>query len=343
MLASPLESVDETGPTVILKNGQRMEANVVVGADGIRSRTRKAVIKNREIEATDSTNCAYRATVPASVMISDPAIAHLMSDINANCWIGHGRHIMAYPIRNGQLYNLVLSHPGKATIGKWNEPGNLDEMKANYSHFDPTIKRVLENVTGCLKWKLADLPPLPKWVSDSGRVVLIGDAAHATVPYLAQGAATAIEDGAALAECLDRAQSANDIPTLLRAFQTIRKPRCEAIQKGARANGDIWHMSDGPEQKQRDRDMKQTMEGRPDIPGGTKNPNQWSDKEFQPWLFGYDAVEAVSARVSHYRQCEQKLIDGQTNRFLDNLFAQSPMAEKERPAQTGIAYQKVAV
>jgi salicylate hydroxylase len=258
-----------------------------VGADGIRSRTRKSILKDQDVEAVDSPNCAYRATVPANIMLSDPAIAHLMVDINANCWIGHKRHIMAYPIRNGELYNMVLSHPGKASVGKWNEPGDLEEMKRHYSNFDPTIKRVLEHVTGCLKWKLAALPPLPKWVSDSGRVVLLGDAAHAMVPYLAQGAATSIEDGAALAECLDRAKDINDVPALLRAFQAIRKPRCEIIQKGSLANGEIWHMSDGPEQEQRDRDMKE-------IGKKSKNPNQWSDESFQPWLFGYDTVKEVS-------------------------------------------------
>src|ERR1019366_4918624 len=74
--------------------------------------------------------------------------------------------------------------------------------------------------------------------------------AHGMLPYLAQGAATSIEDGAALAECLDRVQDISDIPNMLQAFQAIRKPRCEAIALGARANGDIWHMADGPEQAQ---------------------------------------------------------------------------------------------
>jgi salicylate hydroxylase len=286
-LGSPIESVDEIGPTVILKNGEKLKADIVVGADGIRSRTRKSILKDQDVEAVDSPNCAYRATVPANIMLSDPAIAHLMVDLNASCWIGHKRHIMAYPIRNGELYNMVLSHPGKASVGKWNEPGDLKEMKTHYSNFDPTITRVLEHVTVCLKWKLAALPPLPKWVSDSGRVVLIGDAAHGMVPYLAQGAATSIEDGAALAECLDRAKDINDVPTLLRVFQAIRKPRCEIIQKGSLANGEIWHMPDGPEQEQRDRDMKE-------IDKKSKNPNQWSDESFQPWLFGYDTVAEVS-------------------------------------------------
>jgi len=293
LLGSPIERVEEgeDSPSVVLKDGQQFKADVVVGADGIRSKTRRSILKEN-IEAINSRNCAYRATVPAKIMNSDPVIAHLMTDINSNCWIGHERHIMAYPIRNGELYNLVMSHPGQASVGRWNEPGDLEEMKKHYCNFDPIAQRVLEHVDSCLKWKLAYLPSLTKWVGDSGRVVLIGDAAHGMLPYLAQGAATAIEDGAALAECLDRVEDVSDIPTILQAFQAIRKPRCEAISLGARANGDIWHMADGPEQAQRDFEMKQEMNH--SSPQGVMNPNKWSDKDFQPWLFGYDTVKMVS-------------------------------------------------
>jgi salicylate hydroxylase len=118
---------------------------------------------------------------------------------------------------------------------------------------------------------------------------LIGDAAHGILPYLAQGAATSIEDGAALAECLDRVQDVSDILNMLQAFQAIRKPRCEAIALGARANG---HMADGREQAQRDCEMRQEMDQ--SSPQSVVNPNKWSDKDFQPWLFGYDTVKLVS-------------------------------------------------
>ncbi|KAK2749286.1 hypothetical protein FQN55_003611 [Onygenales sp. PD_40] len=290
LLGSPVDYVDQAAPAVILNDGRRYEADLVIGADGIRSRTRRAVIPSKEVETNDSPNCAYRATVPAALMNADDDIKHLMIDPNANCWIGHNHHIMAYPIRQGELYNLVLSHPGKAAVGKWNEPGNLEEMKSHYANFDPIIQKVLTLVGGCLKWKLADLPPLPNWVSAGGKVVLIGDAAHAMVPYLAQGAAASIEDGAALAECLDRAASTKDIPRVIRAFETIRKPRCERIQSGALANGYIWHMPDGEEQILRDKAMKQEMDKSEDR-DPVSNPNQWSDDEFQPWLFGHNAFD----------------------------------------------------
>ncbi|KAM0330635.1 hypothetical protein ACHAQA_003585 [Verticillium albo-atrum] len=293
---SPVLHIDESTPSVILKDGTIMAADMIVGADGIRSKVRQAILGAEDVKPVDSSNCAYRATVPRGAMLADPEIAHLMSDINSNCWIGHQRHIMAYPIRNGEMYNLVMSHPGQAAVGKWNEPGNLAEMKQHYGEFDPTIRRVLDNVQACLKWKIADLPPLPRWRSKSGKVILIGDAAHAMVPYLAQGASMAIEDGAALAECVSRATDVNMIPSVLAIFEELRKPRCETIQAGSRSNGDIWHLQDGPKQEQRDVAMMvEMMQDKGVKAESVQNPNRWSDGEFQPWLFGHDVVCEVSA------------------------------------------------
>jgi salicylate hydroxylase len=313
--------VDEfgpAGPSLTLANGTVLTGDLIIGADGIRSRTRASILRERDLQAVASPNYAYRATVPAAIMNGDPEIAHLMTDINSNCWIGPERHIMAYPIRNGEMYNIVMSHPEEgAADGAWNQPGDLNEMRAHYANWDPLIRKVLSHVTGCMKWKLAKMPALPTWVSDNGKVVIIGDAAHGMVPYLAQGAAVAIEDGAALAECVSRAESVDDLPALLKAFEAIRKPRSELISDAAMENGKIWHYADGPEQQERDRKMQLTPEQQEAEDEArsahVENPNKWSDKNFQPWLFGYDTIK-------------------ETNDFLDGLklgseAAQSKVAE----------------
>ncbi|KAI1917090.1 hypothetical protein LOZ12_004599 [Ophidiomyces ophidiicola] len=295
LLGAPLEYVDQWAPAAFLLDGRRITADLIIGADGIRSKTRRAVIRGKEVEPNASENSVFRVTIPAAVMHADDQVKHLLTDMDANSWIGHRRHIMAYPIRQGAVYNMVLAFPGQAGVGKWNEPGDPDEMRALYANFDPVITRVLAKVDSCLKWKLADLPPLPNWVSSSGRVVLIGDAAHAMVPYLAQGAAMAIEDGAALGECLDRAQSVRDIPKLLRAFETIRKPRCERIQAGAQENGYMWHLPDGQEQIARDRALKSVSERAEKSADWT--PNKWADQEFGPWMFGYNVFDYTNAML----------------------------------------------
>ena len=299
-LGSPVASVDTSVPSVTLVTGETLKADVVVGADGIRSKTRAAILLDGNPSPNASSNCSYRATVPVEAMSADPEVSHLMTDINANCWIGPDHHIMAYPIRNGAMYNLVLSHlAGNAAAGMWNEPGNLEEMLDRYRSFDPMIKKVLTKVTSCLNWKIADLPRLPTWLSKSGSVVLIGDAAHAMVPFLAQGAAQSIEDGACLAECLDRVTSRSQISTYLHAFESIRKPRTERVQQATRDSSGVWHLPDGPEQEARDLAFKNmASDARDEVADealAKANPNSLSSKEFQPWLFGHDVFEATNS------------------------------------------------
>ena len=284
-----VEYVDPASCQLLLADGRCFSGDVIVGADGIRSKVRDVVVPEK-VEPNLTTNCAYRAIVSGADMLDDPETAPLMADTNATSWIGPGQHAMAYPIRQGSLYNLVLSHPNRANPGDWSTPGDLVHMKAAYAHFDPLIQRVLLKVKSCLKWALADLPPLSRWVSESGLVVVIGDAAHAMVPYLAQGASMGIEDGAALGECLGGAVSAADVPRCLAVFEKIRKPRCERIQICSRLNGEMWHLPDGPEQQTRDVRLKGDS--------ATANPNFWSDAGFQQWLFGYDVVAETRDAVA---------------------------------------------
>ncbi|KAG2736609.1 hypothetical protein G9P44_000699 [Scheffersomyces stipitis] len=278
---SRISSVDQEAVTVTLVDGTVHHADFIVGADGIRSKVRDtAVVPEEKVLPVKSSNCAYRATIPKEVMLADPEVAYLMSDVNSNCWIGYRRHVMAYPIRNGELYNMVLCHPGEATVGVWNEPGNLEEMRNHYKNFDPVVVKLLSKVQSVLKWVLADLPTLPRFVSESGKVVLIGDAAHAMLPYLAQGAAQAIEDGATLADEISKCSSTKEIPQALQNYQKRRKRRVQAVQAGAQNNGKVWHLPDGEEQEERDAKMKKRDDN---------NPDQWSDIEYQRWLFGWNA------------------------------------------------------
>ncbi|TVY16356.1 FAD-dependent monooxygenase OpS4 [Lachnellula arida] len=293
LLGTPIESVDEKEPTVILASGKELKADLIVGADGVRSRTRASVLKE-EVEALESSQCAYSATVPVNLMNSDPNLAHLMTDVNANLWLGPDGHIMGYPIRNGEVYNLVLVSPGKASVGKWNDRADVEEMRSRHAEWEPTVQRLLSHVTTCLKWKLAYVPPLERWASKNGRVVIIGDAAHAMLPLLSQGAAVSIEDGTALAECLDRVTDLVDLSPVLRAFQDLRKSRCETISKAALSLVDLWHLHDGPEQEGRDLKMKQDMTNTVGVTSDSKSSLDMMRDKFVPWMFGYDTVRQAN-------------------------------------------------
>ncbi|KUJ09262.1 FAD/NAD(P)-binding domain-containing protein [Mollisia scopiformis] len=292
-LGCHVESVDEHGPAIFLRDGRQLEADLIVGADGIRSKIRKSILGNNDPGPEDSPNCAYRATIPADVMNSDPALATLMSDPNGNLWTGPGGHVMAYPIKNATLYNLVMSHPGKASIGK-----------KIHEKWDKVLQKVLTHVDHCLKWKLAYIPPLNTWVSESGKVVIIGDAAHGMLPYMAQGAAVSIEDAAALAEAVSRARSNDDLLHLLKAFETVRKPRCEDISRSKHVNAVVWHLPDGPEQEKGDATSKAKMRKKLEkdkeagITGGMEG--KWNDEATMPGLFGYDAVKEMNVYLDSF-------------------------------------------
>ena len=151
-----------------------------------------------------------------------------------------------------------------------------------------------------LKWPLLTGSPLDRWLAPSGNLVIIGDAAHAMVPYMSQGAAMAVEDGAALAEVLSQMDSRDQLPTALELFQTERMRRSSQMQEASLVNGKIWHFPDGPEQRARDESMRPEVEGRPFM----ASANQWSDPVTQWWCYGHDAEaemrkawrEAVPAR-----------------------------------------------
>lgn len=133
------------------------------------------------------------------------------------------------------------------------------------------------------KWRLIDLPPISDWVHPDGKMVLLGDAVHATLPYLAQGAAMAIEDSVVLGSTLSHLQSKDDLPRLLNLFYRIRVGRAQTIQRGSATNRFFIHMRQ-PEQLA----MREEVFRTGDYPA---SPNLMGNTLFQQWLYGYDATE----------------------------------------------------
>lgn len=137
-------------------------------------------------------------------MNSDPAVSHLMTDVSGNLWMVTKDTSCLIPFEMVACITWCCRTQERRASGNGMNLETFEEMKNHYTNWDPNIRRVLGHIKNCREWKLAYLPRLETWTRDSGRAVLIGDAARAMLSYMAQGTAVSIEDGAALAECIDR-------------------------------------------------------------------------------------------------------------------------------------------
>ena len=207
------------------------KADLLIGADGIHSTVKNTCLSNEEPRFTG--NIAWRATVPASQFPSLTSTTQL--------WWGPGKHIVYYPISRGELVNCVcVVEKSGWQQESWTEKGDLAELQADFSGWHESITQLLANVNpeSCFKWALFDRDPLPRW--STGRVTLLGDACHPTSPFLAQGAAMAIEDAAVLTGCL---AERSIIPASLMRYQNLRMARTQRIQRVSRRNAHVFHMS----------------------------------------------------------------------------------------------------
>jgi salicylate hydroxylase len=222
------------------QDGSFAEGDVLVGADGIHSFVRTHLFGKEQ--ARFSGNIAFRGLAPAE------RIAHLGIDVVATNWLGPGGHFVHYFVGGGRYLNFVAaSEQSGWERESWTDRADVSEAHARYDGWHPQIHAILDSVDGIFKWALFDREPLPRW--SRGRVVLLGDACHAMLPYMAQGAAQGIEDGAALAVAL---RSASQVEDALRLYEQVRKPRTTAVQMLARRNSIRFHLPDGPAQKERD-------------------------------------------------------------------------------------------
>lgn len=212
------------GATVLLEDGSEMASDVVVGADGVHSAVRESLFGPQSPRFTG--NVCWRGLVPAEVMESG-AISPDMT-----VWFGPGMSFIYYYVRGGKLVNWVAMCEADAWRSEsWKLEGDRNELIERYEDWHPTVRELIEKSDRYLKWALLDRDPLPRWTE--GAVTLLGDAAHPMLPYLAQGACMAIEDGYALAASLARTPS--DVPCALKAYEEARCARTARVQLLARA------------------------------------------------------------------------------------------------------------
>ena len=217
-------------------NGESIDADLLIGADGIKSKVQACMLGQTSAEFTGQV--AWRGVVEASKLPKG------LIKPNANLWVGPGKHFVSYYLRGGDLINFVAVQERRDWQKEsWNEPGDINQLRETFNGWHPEVSELLAATECCFLWALFDRPPLSKWTDNN--VALLGDACHPMLPFLAQGAAMSIEDSYVLAHCL---ASDSHTQTALQTYQNIRLPRTRKIQLNARKNAAFYHMGSPIEQ-----------------------------------------------------------------------------------------------
>ncbi|MEM7269493.1 MAG: FAD-dependent monooxygenase [Pseudomonadota bacterium] len=226
-LASPITEVQANEASVVHDHG---EADLLIGADGLRSRLREVLNGPEAPRYTGQT--AWRALVTAT-----PELDRLIPR-DATVWAGPGAHVVAYYLRGGSLINLVaVEEVAGCREESWTREGDPAQLRETFRDWAEPVTMLLDAVESANIWALYDRPRQPSWTSD--RIALLGDAVHPMLPFLAQGAAQAIEDAVTLAHFSSRL----DLGEALQKYENLRKPRATMVQRRARANAGLFHRS----------------------------------------------------------------------------------------------------
>ncbi|MEV6903969.1 FAD-dependent monooxygenase [Amycolatopsis sp. NPDC051372] len=233
--------ITDDGAVLSFADGTTTTADVVIGADGVHSTIRNALLGPSP--ATFSGLCAFRALVPAA---DAPAFALR----NAHTlWLGPDHHLVHYPISAGGLINIVAFAPaGEDVVESWSATATHAEFAAEFEGWDPRLRELIDAAGAPGRWALLDRAPLAQW--SHGSVTLLGDAAHPMFPFFAQGAAQAVEDAAALALYL--AADATAPARALRRYESARRTRTARLQTVSHERAHLNHLPDGPDQQARD-------------------------------------------------------------------------------------------
>ncbi|OJJ82500.1 putative monooxygenase [Aspergillus glaucus CBS 516.65] len=287
-----VERIDFDTTTIHTVSGTTYSSDLIIAADGLWSRCRECFL-GRKDEPLPTGDLAYRIVLSAD-QIEDPELRRLVENPEVHFWVGPGAHAVAYSLRGGKMFNVVLLVPDNLPPGVAREAGSVEEMRGLFGGWDPILTRFLSYVDHVDKWKLMHHAEMETWVNEKSNLVFIGDACHPMLPYLAQGANSSLEDGAVLGRLLGHMKNKSQLPEILRLYESVRKSRGEAIVRETFKQRHDFHMPDGKEQQKRDEIFLSQL-GK-EITGVF--PSRWTCPEVQPWLYGYDAIKEAEDAIA---------------------------------------------
>lgn len=234
---------DADGATAVFADGTEFTADLIVGADGVRSVIRSGLFGAQEPRFTG--HMCYRAVVPVGGVVD-----YVSPD--SSFWMGPNGHVVTYYVNGGKAVNIVaVSETANWVQESWNAKSSKNEMLASFPGWHPNLQKLFSKVDEVYRWGLFDRDPMERWTK--GRVTLLGDAAHPMLPFLSQGAAMAIEDGYVLASAL---ALHDDLSRALAAYEAERRPRTSRVQLEARERGRTYHLPSPWQQFRRDFDYR---------------------------------------------------------------------------------------
>ena len=255
--------------------GEVYEADVVIGADGLKSTLRAAVAQDGPVS---SSYVAYRGTVPITAETPAADLEDVIVYLGPDC------HLVQYPLRKGELLNTVAVFKSPSFERGEEQYGGVDELEAAYQDCVPAVRAALQNLATGIRWPMYDREPIENWID--GRLVLMGDAAHPMLQYLAQGACQALEDAAALQDSTlgsvftDDGVNAGAWDLAISDFNVARAGRTARVQRTARVWGESWHVS-GVARVLRNLLFKSRKDG---------------DFQYNDWLYGQTSEALVGTR-----------------------------------------------
>ncbi|PSK46164.1 ubiquinone biosynthesis monooxygenase COQ6 [Elsinoe australis] len=277
-------------PFVRLEGGEKIHADLVVGADGIGSVVRDFVYDG-ELPFVSRGEVAYRAVIPRSKLeaLDDDVYGRLTAG-GAMMWIwsGPGTHATAYPVRNDSVFNLVVLGPDDLPEGVSKAKAEREQMELACKDWDTLLRKVVKEAsTSVIKWKVVYMDELDTWVKD--HVLLLGDSCHPTPPYQAQGSAMAMEDGACLGTLLGLYQKSGNgmaLRELLHLYCDIRKDRTALQSRGMKSNAKLFQIKTEDDREEREQMLSQLKWDK----NSRSEKWTWGDMVYQTELNAYDTV-----------------------------------------------------